>query len=177
MRHLLPTVPQIEWLRYISPTFWCLHHQCFHLSQSPVTLSGNLTNIINQLLKSRLLGLFRWITPMISWSWPAAKNPPSHSLTPPERMGDRIRRPKVRKLVGQGKDSLVSEQKKMKKNDVKAVIHHLPQADWTPSFSLTLINYNRSPLTSKECKSGLLKSMIDTFVLIVQFQCREKKTD
>lgn len=32
-----------------------------------------------------------------------------------------------------GQDSLISEwKKKKKKSDVKAVIHHLSQADWTP---------------------------------------------
>lgn len=44
---------------------------------------------------------------------------PSHSLLPPSRMEKRIGRAKVRKLTGEGNDSLISKAKRKKINQNK----------------------------------------------------------
>lgn len=88
---------------------------------------------------------------VVKWPQPAAKYPQSHFLTtnPPSRMRERIGRIKVRRLVGQDNDNLVSEGKRGRKLAAsKAIItYHLPQAGlYATRFQAMFTFWNTLPL-------------------------------
>ena len=73
---------------------------------------------------------------VVGWPWPAAKHPHSSSLIHLSQWGRGENRKSKRKEThgSRQRQDLISRKKEQKPSDAKAIIHHLPSADWCPAI-------------------------------------------
>lgn len=70
---------------------------------------------------------------VMGWPHAASKHPHSGSHSPPPKQDGGEKKSKSWKLFGQREGSLISEGKREKTGDAKAIIHHLSQEHWCPA--------------------------------------------
>lgn len=113
------------------------------------TMSYKIGGLVNTPLK--VAKLILTILVLVGWPQPSTHTA-SPSLSPPRnRTGERIGRAKVRKFIGQDKDSLRREGKRKKPPKRRKGTHHLPQADGC-SASLWNCKWLKQRVTQPEKK-------------------------